>query len=80
MQCTFRLSTPFAPRPGKPFVGGVGPPMTKAPIVFYFHGCNGHLPLLDYNLEISKIEEAANTRGWFAITPVGSRALGGCRP
>ena len=74
---TFRLSTPYAPRPClRPVHGpvcGVGPPMTAAPLLIYWHGCNGHMPLLDYNLQISKLEEEANTRGYFLITPVGTR-------
>jgi polyhydroxybutyrate depolymerase len=78
---TFRLSTPYAARPCVPpeygSECGVGPPMQKVPLVIYWHGCNGHMPLLDYNLQISKLEEAANTEGYFAITPVGTRSVWG---
>ena len=73
----FRLSTPFAERPclHKPATPacGVGPPLQPSPLVIYWHGCNGHMPLLDYNLQISKLEEEANSRGWFAMTPIGTR-------
>ena len=41
--------------------------------MIYWHGCNGHMPLLDYNLQISRLEEEANSRGYFALTPVGTR-------
>ena len=51
--------------------------MEKSPLVIYWHGCNAHMPLLDYNLQISKLEEEANTRGYFAITPVGTKQLFG---
>ena len=47
--------------------------MQPSPLVIYWHGCNGHMPLLDYNLQISKLEEEANSRGWFAMTPIGTR-------
>ena len=78
---TFRLSTPYASRPCPPPKHdpscGVGPPNSPAPLVIYWHGCNGHMPLLDYNLQIAKLEEEANNRGYFAITPVGTRAVWG---
>ena len=45
--------------------------------MLYWHGCNGHLPLLDYTLEISRVEDVASDRGYFAITPVGTEAAAG---
>ena len=78
---TFRLSTPWASRPCPPgphgFTCGVGPPNETAPLVIHWHGCNGHLPLLGYNLDISRVEDVALDRGYFAITPVGTRMFGG---
>ena len=75
---TFQLSTPWAARACPPgphgFTCGVGPPNISAPLVIYWHGCNGHLPLLDYNLEISKVESVAADRGYFSISPVGTES------
>jgi poly(3-hydroxybutyrate) depolymerase len=75
---TFQLLTPWAARSCPPgphgFTCGVGPPNVSKPLVIYWHGCNGHLPLLDYNLAISKVEDIAADRGYFSITPVGTEA------
>eukprot|EP00966_Prymnesium_polylepis_P019418 447683-Prymnesium_polylepis.1 len=78
---TFHLSSPWAARACPPgphgFTCGVGPPNVSTPLVIYWHGCNGHLPLLQYNLDISKVEDVAADRGYFSITPVGTPSWGG---
>ena len=39
-----------------------------------WHGCNAHLPLVDYHAEISKTLGAAADRGYYALLPVGTRS------
>jgi pimeloyl-ACP methyl ester carboxylesterase len=64
---TFQLLTPWAARSCPPgphgFTCGVGPPNVSKPLVIYWHGCNGHLPLLDYNLATPVGTEAELTPG-----------------
>mmetsp|Transcript_32240 Transcript_32240/g.41434 ORF Transcript_32240/g.41434 Transcript_32240/m.41434 type:complete len:318 (+) Transcript_32240:13-966(+) len=76
---TFQLSTPWQ--------GGncgfqnkswcTGPPSIKTSLVFNWHGCSGHVPVLDYAEEISRMVDAAKDHGWYAITPVGTRTIYG---
>jgi polyhydroxybutyrate depolymerase len=44
--------------------------------VINWHGCNGHYPLMDYHMEISKVKDAAMDHGYYAITPLGTEILG----
>jgi polyhydroxybutyrate depolymerase len=39
-----------------------------------WHGCNKHFPILDYHSEISKVTEEAMNRGFYSITPLGTKA------
>jgi poly(3-hydroxybutyrate) depolymerase len=51
-----------------------GPPLaTTRGLVMNWHGCNAHLPLLDYHTEISKVTAEAADRGYFTITPLGTK-------
>ncbi len=43
-------------------------------VVINWHGCNSHFPLLDYHTEISKTTEEASSRGYYSITPLGTKA------
>ena len=54
-----------------------GPPSSAKPLVINWHGCSNHVPLIDYAEEISRVVDASKDHGWFAITPVGTRAPGG---
>jgi hypothetical protein len=52
------------------------PPQTQMPAVINWHGCNNHTPVVDYQLEVSRVEAAAADRGWYSITPVGTAIEG----
>ncbi len=56
-----------------------GPPTTRnSGVVLNWHGCNDHLPLIDYHTEISKVTQEAQSRGrYFVITPLGTKSPGG---
>jgi|MDSY01.1.fsa_nt_gb polyhydroxybutyrate depolymerase len=49
-----------------------GPPNSSSPLVINWHGCNGHMPLVDYHTTISKVADAAKDFGYYAIHPVGT--------
>lgn len=55
-----------------------GPPTSPVSgVILNWHGCNDHLPLIDYHTEISKVsQEAQNRGGYFTITPLGTRSPG----
>ena len=55
-----------------------GPPTSRySGVVLNWHGCNDHLPLIDYHTEISKVTQEAQDRGgYFTITPLGTRSPG----
>ena len=73
MERTALLYTPWV---GGPCATGwcTGPPNASAPLVINWHGCNAHLPLVDYHAEISKTLGAAADRGYYALLPVGTRS------
>ena len=57
-----------------------GPPTTKiqsSGVLLNWHGCNDHLPLIDYHTEISKVSQVAADRNYYAITPLGRQAPSG---
>ena len=49
-----------------------GPPNSSAPLVINWHGCNGHMPLVDYHTTISKVADYAKDHGYYSIHPVGT--------
>jgi hypothetical protein len=76
---TFQLSTPYE---GKSCGTNndswcTTPPSSPRPLVFNWHGCSPHVPVLDYAEEVSRMVSAAKDRGWYVITPVGTAAVGG---
>ncbi len=74
----FELYTPWQSRTGPPDYCS-GPPLSSnnRGLVINWHGCNAHFPLLDYHTEISKVTEEAASRGYYTITPLGTRSPGG---
>ena len=51
-----------------------GPPLQpNRGLVLNWHGCNKHYPILDYHTEISRIPGYAQDRGYFTITPLGTK-------
>ena len=72
---TFRLSSPWAEHPCTPsqrYTCRSGAPIVSAPLVLYWHKRSRNRPVLDYSLDISKVEDVAADRGYFAITPIGT--------
>ncbi len=67
---TFVLFVPFSD--GSPSCMSPGPPETPRPLVLNWHGCNRHLPVVDYHLDISRLNEAAADYSWFTMHPVGT--------
>lgn len=51
----------------------MGPPQQPRPLVINWHGCNAHVPVVAYQEQVSKIEQAASDYLYYAITPVGSQ-------
>lgn len=53
-----------------------GPPTSRySGVVLNWHGCNTHLPLIDYHTEISRVNDVAADRGnYFTITPLGTES------
>ena len=74
MERTALLYTPWVGGPCGETGWGTGPPNASAPLVINWHGCNAHLPLVDYHAEISKTLGAAADRGYYALLPVGTRS------
>lgn len=75
---TFELYTPWQGRGECGAKYCTGPPLLKdRGLVINWHGCNAHLPLLDYQTEISKVTEEAKDRGYYSITPLGTRSPDG---
>lgn len=73
----FELYTPWQSRTGPPeYI--TGPPLTSRGrgLVINWHGCSPHAPILDYHAEISKITEEAMNRGFYVITPLGTKISG----
>ena len=70
---TFELFVPFQ---GHGLCGVqewcTGPPNVTSPLVINWHGCNPHMPVVDYHTVISKVRESAADYGYFAIHPVGT--------
>ena len=56
-----------------------GPPTTRySGVVLNWHGCNDHLPLLDYHTGISTVNDEAANRGiYYTITPLGTQSPDG---
>ena len=48
------------------------PPSAPTPMVINWHGCNNHTPVVDYQRDVSRVDEAAADRGWLSVTPVGT--------
>jgi len=75
---TFELFVPFE---GHGMCGietwCTGPPKHKRPLVINWHGCNGHMPLVNYHTTISKVSDRAKDYSYFAIHPVGTKQDGG---
>ena len=79
LERTFALRVPWqqcsAPR-GEWCTGG--PPATPTPLVLNWHGCNAHYPIVAYQLEVSRMNDAASDLGWHTIAPLGTQSpLGG---
>ena len=73
----FQLYTPWEEHTGAPdYI--TGPPLSgRRPLVINWHGCSAHVPIIDYHTEISKVTEEASNRGYYAITPVGTKSAAG---
>ena len=69
----FTLFVPFGD--GSETCFDPGPPATARPLVLNWHGCNRHLPVIDYHLDISRMNERAADFSWFTITPLGTTLL-----
>ena len=75
---SFELYTPWQVNSCPPN-SCTGPPTSRLGrgLVMNWHGCNAHFPLLDYHTEISKVSEIASDRGFYTITPLGTKAPSG---
>lgn len=74
---TFELYVPWESGDCGPNCYVTGPPSTARPVAMNWHGCSPHVPVLDYAEDISRFNGACKDRGWYAITPVGTRTSGG---
>ena len=72
----FQLSTPWFESSCNTTVDGgpwcTGPPNTPRPLVFNWHGCNAHMPVVAYHEALSRVVEAGLDNNYYVITPVGS--------